>query len=71
MEDANYFLKQADRCFELRRLAGANSELAAALNSMAEEFMAKAVELDTQRDREMTALRRKRVSPVDDGNQGN
>ena len=41
----------AERCFSLSRLAGANSEVAAALESMANEFMAKAVEIDTERDR--------------------
>ena len=51
MPDANYFLDKAERCFSLSRLAGANSEVAAALESMANEFMAKAVEIDTERDR--------------------
>jgi len=52
MQDANYFLEKADECFRLSEMAGANRELAAALQSMGNEFMAKAVEIDTQRDRD-------------------
>lgn len=51
MQDADYFLDKAERCFSLSRLAGANREVAAALESMGNEFMAKAVEIDTERDR--------------------
>jgi hypothetical protein len=51
MQDANYFLDKAERCFSLSRLAGTNREVAAALESMGNEFMAKAVEIDTERDR--------------------
>lgn len=52
MQDANYFLEKAEQCFSLCELAGANRELVNALQSMANEFMAKAVEIDTDRDRE-------------------
>jgi hypothetical protein len=52
MQDANYFLEKADECFRLSEMVGANQELAAALQSMGNEFMAKAVEIDTNRDRD-------------------
>ena len=51
MQDANYFLEKAEQCFSLCALAGTNRELASALQSMGDEFMAKAVEIDTDRDR--------------------
>lgn len=50
-EDADYFLERAERCFRMKEMAAGNKELAAALETMANEFMAKAVELDTERDR--------------------
>ncbi|MES1148659.1 MAG: hypothetical protein ABUL53_05695 [Bradyrhizobium guangdongense] len=50
--DANYFIEKADFCIGLSRLAGENRELAKALKLLGDEFMAKAVELDTERDRE-------------------
>lgn len=50
-QDANYFLERAERCFRMKEMAAGNQELAAALEDMANEFMAKAVELDTERDR--------------------
>ena len=55
MQDASYFLEKADRCFSLSQLAGSNRELAAALQSMGNEFMAKAVEIDTIRDKDARA----------------
>ena len=60
-EDANYFLERAERCFRMKEMAAGNEELAAALDTMANEFMAKAVELDTERDRAAVArsLRKK------------
>jgi len=51
MNDADYFLEKADQCFSLSRLAVANSELQLALVNLANEFMTKAVEIDTERDR--------------------
>lgn len=51
MQDANYFLEKAEQCFSLCALAGTNRELANALQTMGNEFMAKAVEIDTDRDR--------------------
>ena len=51
MHDATYFIDKADQCFVLSDLAGANSELAAALKAMGNEFLAKAVEIDTERDK--------------------
>jgi hypothetical protein len=59
MQDANYFLEKADECFGLSEMAGANRELAAALQSMGNEFMAKAVEIDTKRDRDNQAANEK------------
>jgi hypothetical protein len=60
-EDANYFLDRAERCFRMKEMAGGNQELAAELETMANEFMAKAVALDTKRDRAAAArsLRKK------------
>ena len=40
-EDANYFLERAERCFRMKEMAAGNEELAAALDTMANEFMAK------------------------------
>jgi hypothetical protein len=51
MQDANYFLDKAEQCFSLSLLAAGNREVAAALQNMGNEFMAKAVEIDTERDR--------------------
>jgi hypothetical protein len=56
-EDANYFLERAERCLRMKEMASGNADLAAALEDMANEFLAKAVELDTARDR---AAERKR-----------
>ena len=60
-EDANYFLERAERCFRMKEMAGGNKALAAELETMANEFMAKAVALDTARDRAAAArsLRKK------------
>lgn len=52
MQDATYFIDKADQCFVLSDLAGANRELAAALKAMGNEFLAKAVEIDTEREKE-------------------
>jgi hypothetical protein len=60
IEDANYFLEHAERCFRMKEMAVGNRELSAALETMANEFMAKAVELDTERDR-ATAAHKKRA----------
>jgi hypothetical protein len=51
MQDANYFLDKAEQCFKLSLLVSPNREAATALQSMGNEFMAKAVEIDTERDR--------------------
>lgn len=51
MQEALYFLEKADRCFALSRMAGDNSQLRTELENMAHEFMAKAVEADTERDK--------------------
>jgi hypothetical protein len=51
MIDAHYLIEKADLCFRLSKLAGDNRELAKALAKFGDELMAKAVELDTERDR--------------------
>jgi hypothetical protein len=51
MQDANYFLDKAEQCFKLSLLVGRSGEVATALQSMGNEFMAKAVEIDTERDK--------------------
>ena len=51
MQEGEYFLEKADQCFILSRMAENDSELQTALVQMAHEFMAKAVEADTERDK--------------------
>jgi hypothetical protein len=48
MQDAQYFMDKADDCLRLVRQA---REAADRLEAMASEFWAKAVEIDTERDR--------------------
>jgi hypothetical protein len=48
MADAQYFLEKADQFF---RMARANRQIADELESLGNDFMAKAVEVDTKRDR--------------------
>ncbi|MGE0565611.1 MAG: hypothetical protein AB7O50_13960 [Pseudolabrys sp.] len=48
MQDAQYFMDKADDCLRLVRQA---REAADQLEAMASEFWAKAVEIDTDRDR--------------------
>jgi len=43
-----YLIETADRC---KRLARAGREIAASLESMSNDLMAKAVEIDTNRDK--------------------
>ncbi|MFN3656749.1 MAG: hypothetical protein ACK4UO_05780 [Pseudolabrys sp.] len=57
---AEYFLEKADLCVGLSRLAGENRELATALKRLSDEFMAKAVEIDTERDREESFSHRRK-----------
>lgn len=52
MPDAAYFLEKADQCFRLSRGAGLSGDIATELEAMAYEFMAKAVEVDTARDKQ-------------------
>jgi hypothetical protein len=56
MQDAEYFVAKADECLRLVKLA---RETAQSLEDMAHEFMAKAVDLDTTRDRNQKTSRRK------------
>jgi hypothetical protein len=48
MPDAQYFLEKSERFF---RMARANRQLADELEALGNDFMAKAVELDTNRDK--------------------
>jgi hypothetical protein len=50
----DYLIQTADRC---KRLARAGREIAADLEAMSNELMAKAVELDTTRDKQQKAAR--------------
>lgn len=56
MQDAEYFVAKADECLRLVKLA---RETAQSLEDMAHEFMARAVDLDTTRDRKQNTSRRK------------
>jgi hypothetical protein len=58
MEDAAYFLEKADQCFGLSQMAGASPDLQLALVNLAHEFMDKAVEIDTERDRAESSRQR-------------
>ena len=51
VEYATYFLEKAEQCFRLGRAAGNSPEIATELKAMGYEFMAKAVEVDTDRDK--------------------
>lgn len=53
-ETEDYLIKTADRC---TRLARAGREIAAELEAMSNELMAKAVELDTSREKKQKAAR--------------
>ena len=52
--DSQYFVDKADQCFRLARSIGAEStqrRLATELDALGNEFLKKAVELDTERDK--------------------
>lgn len=51
MLDAAYFLEKAEQCFSLSAVAGLNAAVAEELRNMGHEFMAKAVYIDTLRNR--------------------
>jgi hypothetical protein len=53
-ETEDYLIQAADRC---KRLARAGREIAADLEAMSNELMAKAVELDTTRDKNQKSAR--------------
>jgi hypothetical protein len=53
-ETEDYLIQTADRC---KRLARAGREIAADLEAMSNELMAKAVELDTTRDKNQKTAR--------------
>jgi hypothetical protein len=54
LKTEDYLIQTADRC---ARLARAGREIAADLEAMSNELMAKAVELDTSRDKNQKAAR--------------
>ena len=54
MKTEDYLIQTADRCV---RLARAGREIAADLEAMSNELMAKAVELDTSREKKQKAAR--------------
>ncbi len=59
--DSEYFIAKAEQCFRLAqsvRGEHANSVIAAELDVIANEFLARAVEIDTDRDRADTLKRR-------------
>jgi hypothetical protein len=58
MQDAQYFMDKADDCLRLVRQA---REAADQLETMASEFWAKAVEIDTDRDRKARKTARSRA----------
>jgi hypothetical protein len=58
LDTEEYLIRTADRCIQLAR---AGREMAASLEAMSNELMAKAVELDTVRDR-----KQKRVGKAGD-----
>ncbi len=52
--DSQYFVDKADQCFRLARSVGADAThqpIATELNALGNEFLKKAVEIDTERDR--------------------
>lgn len=51
MLDAAYFLEKAEQCFRLGAVAGMDPATAEELRGMGDEFMAKAVYIDTLRSR--------------------
>lgn len=58
MQDAQYFMDKADDCLRLVRQA---RDAADQLEAMASEFWAKAVEIDTERDRKAQKSARPRT----------
>jgi hypothetical protein len=54
MKTEDYLIQTADRC---NRLARAGREIAADLEALRDELMAKAVELDTSRENKQKAAR--------------
>ena len=55
---AEYFIQKAEQCFSLARHVRtdhASEQVAAELDAIANEFLARAVEIDTERDRAETS----------------
>jgi hypothetical protein len=61
--DSEYYIAKAEQCFRLARYVRgehSSSQIAEELEAIANEFLARAVELDTVRDRADTRKRRHR-----------
>jgi hypothetical protein len=56
--DADYFVTKAEQCF---RLASLERDISNEIEAMGYEFMAKAVEFDTRRDKSITTIKQVRV----------
>ena len=54
MLDAAYFLAKAEQCFRLTATEGLDPKVAEELRDMGQEFMSKAVYIDTLRSRPVT-----------------
>ena len=53
MLDVGYFLEKAEQCFRLSRVGDLDTAVAKELRAMAQDFMAKAIYIDTLRVRPM------------------
>jgi len=53
--EAAHFLEKADLCLRLGRVSGISDEIASELEAMCNEFTAKALEIDTARDKAVKA----------------
>jgi len=61
--DSEYFIAKAEQCFRLAKYVRgehADSEIAAELDAIANEFLAHAVAIDTERERADAASRSRR-----------
>lgn len=61
--DSEYFIAKAEQCFRLAQyMRGEHSisQITAELDAIANEFLARAVEIDTDRDRAAARKRRRR-----------
>ena len=68
--DSDYFIAKAEQCFRLaKHIRGGESHLdvAAELDGIANEFLARAVEIDTMRDRAETLKSRRQTFGINSG----